>query len=251
MKPGRTGIAVVFCIVFALGLIGQSPGVAQPSQEAAPDAAGPVGLPGNLLGIPQGAQCTFVDFEGLGDLQPVGTVAGTPQVTFGPSWLGLIDSDAGGSGNTANEPSPETTTVFLQPADSVNFDTGVQYIEIFYSAASSSLPMTLSAWDGPDGTGSLVDSVVGNTVGTDFDGANCSGDPNGNYCFYAQLVLSASSDTIVSMTLSGAAANFVVFDDMLYCTAVPVPTLPSYRWAIVLAVVLLVASGLILRGRFA
>jgi len=251
MKLSKASIVVALCVVSALGLFGQSSGVAQQDREAAPGATGPIGVPADISGRPEGVDCTFVDFEGVGDLQPIGTVGGVPQVTFGTSWLGLIDADAGGSGNIANEPSPETVAFFLEPANEINFDTGVQYIEIFYSAAAQSLPMTLAAWDGANGSGNMVDSAVGNVVGTDYDGAPCTGDPNGNFCSFAQLVLSAGTNNILSMTLSGAAANFVVFDDMLYCTGVPVPTLPDYRLVILLAVVLLVGAGLTLRGRIA
>jgi hypothetical protein len=50
---------------------------------------------------------TVLDFEGVGDFSPVDDYY--PGVHFSEEWAGLVDSDAGGSGNFANEPSPETT----------------------------------------------------------------------------------------------------------------------------------------------
>ncbi len=139
----------------------------------------------------------------------------------------------------------------MTPADPINFDTGVQFIEVFYVASAISVPVTLSAWDGPDGTGNLIDTAVGSTAATDFDGANCSGDPTGGFCLWDSMTLTAPADTIRSITLEGAVADQFGFDDMLYCTAVPVPTLPNHRWVTVLAVLLLTAGALAVRGRFA
>ena len=254
MELSRGRVVVTLCAVFAFGLAVQPGALAQSGYSLDPDAE-PSGPPANPPGIRivegNGAECTFIDFEGVGDLQPVGTVSGTPAVTFGDSWLGIIDSDAGGSGNFANEPSPDTTAFFLDPAEPITFDTGVQYLEVFYSASAISLPVTLSAWDGPDGTGNLIDTAMGDTVGSSGDGADCVGDPNGTFCLWDSMTLTAPADTILSVTLEGAVANQFGFDDMLYCTAVPVPTLPSYRWAIVLALMLLVGAALTLRGRLA
>ena len=39
--------------------------------------------------------------EGFADGASIGTVRGNPAVSFGDSWLALIDEDAGGSGNFA------------------------------------------------------------------------------------------------------------------------------------------------------
>ncbi len=167
------------------------------------------------------ANCTLIDFEGIGDSVPVGVIAGTPNVTFGVSWLGLIDADAGGGGNFANEPTPDTTAFFLTPADPISFDSGVQFVEVFYVAAAVSVPVTLTAWDGPNGTGSVVDTAVGNTIGTDFDGAPCTGDPSGQFCLWDKMQLTAASNNILSVTLSGAAANQFGLDNMTFCTNIP------------------------------
>ena len=169
-----------------------------------------------------GPVCALIDFEGLGNQQVIGTVPGDINVVFGPSWLGLIDVDSGGSGNFANEPSPDTIAFFLQPADPIDFDQPVQFVQVSYVAAAVSLPVTLTAWDGPGGTGSIVDVAIGNTLGTSTDGAACSGDPFGDFCLWDILTLTAASDQIRSITLSGAVENQFGFDDMTFCTSDPI-----------------------------
>ena len=169
-----------------------------------------------------GIICSLINFEGFGDNQQVGVVPGDINVTFGPSWLGLIDQDAGGSGNIANEPSANTVAYFLDPADPIDFDQPVQFVQVSYVASAVSIPVTLTAWDGPFGTGNVVDVATGNTVGTDFDGADCTGDPNGQFCLWDVLTLTASTDTILSITLGGATANQFAFDDMTFCSGDPI-----------------------------
>lgn len=251
----RITLLAALCALCALSLAAPPGALAQEGLSPDPHAH-PSGAPANPQGQPVQRQpqegCTFVDFEGVMNLQPVGTVTGTPNVEFGPSWLGIIDQDAGGTGNFANEPTPDTVAFFLQPADPINFDAGVQFLEVFYVASSASIPVTLTAWDGLNGTGNMVDTVQGNTVGTDFDGASCTGDPTGNFCLWDVMELTAPSNTIRSVTLSGATANQFAFDDMLYCLETPAqaPTLPS-AWALVLALALLAAATLLLRRRSA
>lgn len=172
-----------------------------------------------------GTSCSLIDFEGFNEGDPIGTVLGTPNVTFGPTWFAVVDSDDGvGTGNFANEPSESTVATFLAGADPINFDTGVRYIEVFYSATAASLPVTLTAWDGPDGTGNIVDAQLGETVGNSQDGAPCSGDPNGTFCLWDRIILSSATDSIMSITLDGATNNEFAFDNMLFCTDVPCNT---------------------------
>lgn len=177
-----------------------------PDRSAAP-------IPGQLFRR-DGTSCSRITFEGLGNVQSIGTVAGIPKVTFGPSWLSIIDEDAGGSGNIANEPSPSTVAFFLEPADPITFDTFVHFVEVYYSASSQSIPVRLDAWDGPAGTGRVVDTAVGSVQGT----TGCSGDPTGNFCRWARIELSSQNNDIRSITLSGAVVNQFAFDDMTYCS---------------------------------
>ena len=52
----------------------------------------------------QGEECSLITFEGLGNVAPIPTF---DNISL-PGWLAVIDADAGGSGNIANEPSPST-----------------------------------------------------------------------------------------------------------------------------------------------
>lgn len=168
--------------------------------------------------------CHTVTFEGIGDFAPVGTVVGTPTLTFGSSWLGIIDSDAGGSGNFANEPSPSTTAFFLDTEDIlIGLDVGSRTVEFFYSASAASLPVTLEAFDSE---GSLIGSAEGNTVGSDIDGADCVGDPTGQLCLWDSINLASTGDDIRSIRITGAVNQFVI-DDLEVCTGASPPIIES------------------------
>jgi hypothetical protein len=170
------------------------------------------GTPANMQ--PNGvAGCNLITFEGLGDNQVIGVVPGPVTVTFGGSWLGLIDADNGGSGNFANEPSPYTIAYFLDTNDiSISLSPSVQYLEFFYTAHPNSLPITVTAYDSGN---NVVDSEVGNVVGFD---PNCTGDPNGGYCAWGVITLTAASDNIAYITITGTVANAFGIDNLQFCT---------------------------------
>jgi hypothetical protein len=169
------------------------------------------------LGV-QGADCTLVDFEGIGDVLPVGTIPGSVEISFGPSWFALIDSDAGGSGHFANEPSPDAVAFFGTPLpDPIDFSIPVRSVELWYSASRLSVPFIVTAWDGLGGSGQVVVELTGTTVGTASDGAACSGDPDGDHCLWDVVTLMASSNAIRSLTISGAQSVDLAIDDLLVC----------------------------------
>ncbi|MCX2861428.1 hypothetical protein OOZ63_06205 [Paucibacter sp. PLA-PC-4] len=88
------------------------PGLHQPRSAAtASPAAAPVKRSAAPMAatIESGRVCTTIDFEGVGNLAAVPPVAGITT----PGWLGIIDFDAGGTGNFANEPSPQTIAFWL------------------------------------------------------------------------------------------------------------------------------------------
>jgi len=211
--------------VLVLGVIGlmfiglssaqaQSPGISGATEPYQGEAHTVFSIPGDRQ-----VACNLIDFEGYADQESILTVLGPPDVTFGPSWIALIDQDAGGSGNFANEPSPDTSTVYMAP-EPINFSEGVQYVEFYYSAAESSIPVTLNAWDGPDATGTIVATAQGTTVGVN-PPADCTGDPTGAYCLWAQLSVSSATNDILSVSIEGAVANYFGFDNMVFCTAQP------------------------------
>jgi hypothetical protein len=162
------------------------------------------------------AGCNLIDFEGMGDNAPIGVVPGAVTVTFGGSWLSLIDQDAGGNGNFANEPSASTAAYYLDQADiNISLSPSVQYLEFFYSAAAQSLPVTVTAYDAAN---VVVDVAVGTVIGTDYDGAPCVGDPNGNFCTWGVITLTAPSDNIAYVTIAGTVSNYFGIDNLQFCT---------------------------------
>jgi hypothetical protein len=165
-----------------------------------------------------GQNCNLINFEGGGCDTPIGVVPGDVTVTFGTSWLSLIDFDAGTgcSGNFANEPTPETIAYFLDKTDiSIGLSPPVQFIELFYVASAISLPVTVTAFDAGN---NVIDTAVGNTVGTNSEGADCTGDPNGVFCLFDTITLTAGTDVITRITIEGSIANQFGIDNLQFCT---------------------------------
>lgn len=172
------------------------------------------------------ADVVTLDFEGVGDSASVNDFynggtdsAGNSGIDYGINFtstsLGLIDSDAGGSGNIANEPSGQTGLFFLDGDAAVmnvlaGFDTGFSF---FYSAAAG-LGGSVTVYDGIDGTGNVLASLLlsPNSVG-------CSGDPNGAYCEWTPVGVNFAGSAL-SVGFGGS-ANFIVFDDVTLGSATP------------------------------
>ncbi len=129
-------------------------------------------------------------------------------ISFSTNSLGLVEDEAGGSGNFAAEPSPLTVAFFLSGgADTMNvaagFKTGFSF---FYS--SDSKPGTVTVWSGLNGTGTELASLnlAPNPAQT------CNVDPGSGYCNW----------TPVGVTFAGAAesvnfggvANYIAFDNV-------------------------------------
>jgi hypothetical protein len=167
-----------------------------------------------------GVTCGLIDFEGLKESTTIGTVAGAVSVTFGPEWIALIDSDAGGSGNIANEPSADTIALQISgPPLPIELSSGVRFVRLHYVADSSTLPLTLEGWDAPGASGSLVSADTRSTIGVN-PPAPCTGDPTGDYCLWDALTLASSADDIRSLALSGIPA-FAGYDDLTWCAGPP------------------------------
>lgn len=178
--------------------------------------------------VAQAAVITL-DFEGLQNHEAVndfyngGTGSlGSSGVDFGVEFssnsLGLIDSDAGGSGNFGNEPSPDTALFFLDGgAATLNFaagfDTGFSF---FYS--SISFVGSIDVYDGLDGTGTLLASLAlpVTPVG--------AGDPTGSFNVF-EAVGVAFAGTARSVDFGGS-ANQIVFDNVTFGADTPLPTIP-------------------------
>ena len=178
-------------------------------------------LTGLGLGLAQGSASAAVivlDFEGVGD-NPVGDYynggAGPNYgVSFSPATLAIVDADAGGGGNFANEPSPNTIMFFLEADNAIlnfaaGFDTGFSF---FYSSSTAA---SVNVYDGLDGTGNLLGTLSLTAQGFD----NCTGDPSGDFCNWSPVGVSFAG-TARSINFGGT-ANQTGFDNITFGSASP------------------------------
>ncbi|MCP5227359.1 MAG: PEP-CTERM sorting domain-containing protein [Candidatus Accumulibacter sp.] len=136
-------------------------------------------------------------------------------VTFGGSTLALIDADAGGDGNFANEPSPSTIFFFLTGASAVmnyaaGFDTGFSF---YYT---SSTRATVTVYDDIDGGGNVlatIDLIAQNT------GNNCTGDPSGTFCNWDAIGVAFAG--IAKSVDFGGTQNQTGYDNVTFGAATP------------------------------
>ncbi|NNU15893.1 VPLPA-CTERM sorting domain-containing protein [Parvularcula sp. ZS-1/3] len=163
------------------------------------------------LSAPALAATTVLDFEGLGNNELVGNFYnGGAGANYGISFsnaLGLIDADAGGTGNFANEASADTVIYFLSGgAATMNvangFSTGFSF---FYTTNSSG---SVTVYDGLNGTGNVLASI-------DLDPTPTGpGDPGGSGPFNTFRNYGVSFvGTALSVDFGGV-ANRVAFDNI-------------------------------------
>ena len=174
----------------------------------------------------QASTTLVLDFEGIGNLERIldfydGGFGGSGSgpgpdygISFGPDALALVDSDAGGSGNFANEPSANTIAFFLTgPGVVMNvkngFTTGFSF---FYTSARVG---TVTVFDGPNGTGNVLATVPVekqyNTCGAP--------DPTGAFSCWTPVGVTFSG-TAFSVNFGGV-WNQTGFDDITLGSATP------------------------------
>jgi hypothetical protein len=173
-----------------------------------------------------------LDFEGVGDFNPVGDYynggGGTNYgVSFSEATLALVDADAGGSGNFANEPTGDTVMFFLD-ANSAILNYGAGFTTGFSFFYSSSTAATVTVYDGENGTGNVLGTL--NLEAQGFD--NCSGDPTGSFCNWTAVGV-AFAGTAKSIDFGGT-ANQTGFDNITFGSDRPVVPEPS-TYALMLA----------------
>lgn len=171
-----------------------------------------------------GAAVVTLDFEGLkngegvldfynggkGSLGSSGTNYG---VAFGGNALALIDSDAGGTGNFANEPSPSTVMFFLTGTAVLNYGLGFTNGFSFYYT-SLAVGGTVNVYDGLNATGNLIGAIPLAALG-----GNCSKDPTGDYCNWSVGSL-AFSGTARSIDFGGT-VNQIGYDNITFGSVTP------------------------------
>ncbi|PZQ59499.1 MAG: PEP-CTERM sorting domain-containing protein [Phenylobacterium zucineum] len=203
------------------------------------------------IAAPASAEIIVLDFEGVGDLNPVGNFynggAGTNYgVEFSGDTLAVVDADDGGSGNFANEPSSNTIMFFLNANNAIlnfaaGFTTGFSF---FYSSSTAA---TVNVYDGLNGTGNLLGSLNLDAQGFQ----NCTGDPGGDFCNWTAVGV-AFAGTAKSINFGGT-ANQTGFDDITFGSDRPGGTIvpePS-TWAMMLLGFAGLGSALRMRRRLA
>ena len=172
-----------------------------------------------------------LDFEGVGNQANINNFynGGTDSlgnsginygIAFSTATLGIIDADAGGSGNFANEPSPSTVMFFLDANNAVlnaaaGFTTGFSF---FYTSSTAA---SVNVWSGLDATGTLLGTLNLTAQYTD----NCVGDPNGTFCNWTAVGVGFSG-TAKSIDFGGT-ANQTAFDDITFGSVTPGVPEPS------------------------
>lgn len=169
--------------------------------------------PGHAIGV-------LLDFENIGNLIEIrdfynggaasnGNIGPNYQVTYSSNSLAIVDQDAGGSGNFANEPSPDSVMFWLSDVDAhMNYAPGFTQFEVYYT--STSFPGTLSFWTGVNGTG----TQVGTTINLAPLGSSCGGDPAGAYNCWQKVPVVLPGQAF-SVTFGGS-ADFIAFDNLSF-----------------------------------
>lgn len=165
------------------------------------------------------AEVIVLDFEGIGDQANINEFynggtdsmgnSGTDfDISFGSNTLGIIDADAGGTGNFANEPSADTIMFFLTGTAVLNyipgFETGFSF---FYS---SSTIASVFVYDGLDATGNLLATLDLDAQFND----NCAGDPNGAFCNWTAV--GAAFNGVARSIDFGGTVNQIGYDDITF-----------------------------------
>jgi hypothetical protein len=180
------------------------------------------------------ASSVVMDFEGVGNRAPVGSFYagsnGGPSygVVFGPSATALVDFDAGGSGNIANEPSGEAGMFFSNETDTymtvASGFTGLSFQVASYEEGG------FLVFDGPDGTGNFLASGTFSRTGVcgeEFDFPPC-GDPTGAFGVW-NLVTVPFSGVAKSVLFTGY-YSLMILDDITIVPVVPPPCTRTTYW---------------------
>ena len=208
MFPLRaTSICVLLAILLAPRIAGAQglPTISRPSAGSSARAAATSGRPLASV-IENGQECTTITFEGLADGAPVPPINGINS----PGWLSLIDADAGGNGNFANEPSPETIMFWLGSNPSIVLDNPASKIEFYYS---TSVNLTVTAFDEANTQLTQITRPPNYAGGP--------GDPTGDYSGWTPLTLEVPNAKIKRLTVVGG-PNYTGFDNLKVCTAIGV-----------------------------
>jgi PEP-CTERM motif-containing protein len=181
-----------------------------------------------LVGPTPGSAQTLT-FEGLADSESIadfynggsGGLGSGPGyafgITFSPNTLALIDSDAGGTGLFANEPSSRTVFTYTGSSAILNMAGGFTDVTLRY-ASSINGPFSLEVFTGLDGSGTKL-----LTAGLASLGYSLQGDPTGRefgvWTSFQSLL--SGEETARSIVISGPGQIMI---DNVTLTPVPEPS---------------------------
>lgn len=117
------------------------------------------------------AQAALLTFEGVGNNNVIGTFY-DPVATFSANAWGLVDSDAGGTGNFANEPSPDTV-MYSPDARTITMDVPWSFTTLGFWYTNRGTTGTVALYTELGGSGTLL-----GTYNLPATGAG-TGDPTG------------------------------------------------------------------------
>ena len=169
------------------------------------------------------ASTIVLDFEGAGDYASVldfynggtdsqGNSGANYGIQFGANSLALVDSDAGGNGNFANEPSANTILFFLTGSAVLNYAPGFTTgFSFFYTSSTAA---SVNVYDGLNATGNLLGTILLNAQYSD----NCVGDPNGGFCNWTNAGVAFSG--LAKSIDFGGTVNQIGFDNITFGSAV-------------------------------
>ena len=154
------------------------------------------------LALPASSSAEVLTFDGLasnerlqqyynGGAGSLGSVGPDYGVVFNTDARALRDSDAGGSGLFANEPSASGVLIFQSASGAavVNMPDGISdALSLSYSASREA---SVTVYDGADGTGAILASV---TLAENWQDGGCTGDPTGAYCHWDRIDIPFPSD---------------------------------------------------------
>lgn len=183
-----------------------------------------------IVALASNAHAAFVlDFEGAGNnanllnfynggTDSLGNSGTNYGIAFGSNALAIVDSDSGGTGNIANEPSPSTVMYFLTGSAVLNYAAGFDTGFSFYY--SSSTAASVKVYSGLDATGTLLADIPLTAQYADA----CSGDPNGDFCNWTAVGASFAG---IAMSIDfGGTVNQVAYDNITFGSATPIDPTP-------------------------
>ena len=149
----------------------------------------------------------LLDFEGIENMASVGNTYSACGAIFSDDSLAIIDGDAGGDGNFANEPSPNTVLFFLDSdRATLNFPDGiVQGFSFYYTAINET--GFIKVYSEIDRQGTVLA-----TLNLDITPQLGQGDPNGSYDNWKKI--GVSFDGIAKSIDFGGTANRIGFDNI-------------------------------------